>query len=163
MLAVFCVFQLVTEGLGFWSFSRTRDDVGSLSDIALKQVNAVNEITQHLMDARINLSRAGTRMVRGGSEPTEIVQHAREEIALADKSFASFVNAPKNGDENIVRTTALQDKYGEYSKALSELVQFLDAGNIRRSSTSRRKASRTVTWPNCTTSSRSAMQPAAPI
>jgi methyl-accepting chemotaxis protein I, serine sensor receptor len=131
VLAVFCVFQLVTEGLGFWSLSRTHDDVGSLSDIALKQVNAVNKTTQHLMDARINLSRAGTRMVRGGTEPTEIVQHAREEIAAADKSFNAFTNAPKNGDENIARTAALQAKYTEYSKALSELVQYLDAGNIQ--------------------------------
>lgn len=131
VLVVFCLFQLVTEGLGFWSLSRTHDDVGSLSDIALKQVNAVNETTQHLMDARINLSRAGTRMVRGGAEPTEIVQHAREQIAAADKSFTSFLNAHKTGDENVTRTAALQAKYAEYAKALSELVQYLDAGNIQ--------------------------------
>ncbi|SAL49768.1 methyl-accepting chemotaxis sensory transducer [Caballeronia turbans] len=131
VLVVFCLFQLVTEGLGFWSLSRTHDDVGSLSDIALKQVNAVNKTTQHLMDARINLSRAGTRMVRGGTEPTEIVQHAREQIAAADKSFAAFLNAPKTGEENAARTTALQAKYAEYSKALSELVQYLDAGNLQ--------------------------------
>jgi methyl-accepting chemotaxis protein I, serine sensor receptor len=131
VLVVFCVFQLVTEGLGFWSLSRTHDDVGNLSDIALKQVNAVNETTQHLMDARINLSRAGTRMVRGGTEPTEIVQHAREQIAAADKSFSAFLNAPKTGDENIARMTALQSKYAEYSKALGELVQYLDSNNIQ--------------------------------
>ena len=59
VLAAFCVFQLVTVGLGFWSLTRTHDDVGDLSNIALKQVDAVNETTQHLMDARINLSRAG--------------------------------------------------------------------------------------------------------
>jgi methyl-accepting chemotaxis protein I, serine sensor receptor len=131
VLMVFCVFQLVTEGLGFWSLSRTHDDVGSLSDIALKQVNAVNETTQHLMDARINLSRAGTRMVRGGTEPTDIVQHAREQIALADKSFTAFVNAPKTGEDNIARTSALQAKYAEYAKALTELTQYLDANNIQ--------------------------------
>ncbi|MDR5818615.1 methyl-accepting chemotaxis protein [Caballeronia sp. LZ033] len=131
VLVVFCLFQLVTEGLGFWSLSRTHDDVGNLSDIALKQVNAVNQTTQHLMDARINLSRAGTRMVRGGSEPTDIVQHARAQIAAADKSFNAFLNAPKTGDENIARSTALQGKYAEYAKALAELVQYLDAGNIQ--------------------------------
>ena len=75
VLAAFCIFQLVTEGLGFWSMTRTHDDVNDLANVALHQVDAVNETTQHLMDARINLSRAGTRMVRGGAEPTDIVQH----------------------------------------------------------------------------------------
>jgi methyl-accepting chemotaxis protein-1 (serine sensor receptor) len=74
VLAAFCVFQLVTVGLGFWSLTRTHDDVGDLSNIALKQVDAVSQATQRLMDARINLSRAGTRVVRGGTEPTDIVQ-----------------------------------------------------------------------------------------
>src|ERR1700712_5681348 len=118
VLVVFCLFQVVTEGLGFWSLSSTHDDVGNLSNIALRQVNAVNETTQRLMDARINLSRAGTRMVRGGAEPVEIVQHAREQIALADKSFSAFLNAPKTGDENQARAAALQEKFKAYHGAL---------------------------------------------
>src|SRR5579864_1800931 len=103
VLIAFCVFQLVTAGLGFWSLTRTHDDVGDLSSIALKQVNAVSDTTQRLMDARINLSRAGTRMVRGGTEPTDIAQHAREQLTAADQSFGAFMNAPKTSDENSVR------------------------------------------------------------
>jgi methyl-accepting chemotaxis protein-2 (aspartate sensor receptor) len=61
----------------------------------------------------------------------EIVQHAREEIALAEKSFTSFLDAPKTGDENRARTAALQAKYAEYAKALSELVQYLDSNNLQ--------------------------------
>jgi methyl-accepting chemotaxis protein-1 (serine sensor receptor) len=90
VLAAFCVLQVVTEGLGFWSLTRTHDDVGDLSNVALKQVDAVNQTTQSLMDARINLSRAGTRMVKGGAEPADIVQHARDQLAAADQSFAAF-------------------------------------------------------------------------
>lgn len=131
VLALFCVFQITTEGLGFWSLTTTHDDIGKLSSIALKQANQVGETTQHLMDARINLSRAGTRMVRGGTEPADIVQHAREQLSLADKSFASFANAPKTGDENKARTTALQEKYDAYHKALGELAEYLDANNIQ--------------------------------
>ncbi|MFM0119294.1 MULTISPECIES: methyl-accepting chemotaxis protein [unclassified Paraburkholderia] len=131
VLAAFCVFQLVTVGLGFWSLTRTHDDVGDLSNIALKQVDAVNETTQHLMDARINLSRAGTRMVRGGSEPTDIVQHAREQLTAADQSFAAFMSAPKTGDENGARAAALAERYKKLHDALAELVQFLDSNNIQ--------------------------------
>lgn len=131
VLVVFCLFQVVTEGLGFWSLTATHDDVGNLSNIALKQVNEVNETTQRLMDARINLSRAGTRMARGGTEPVDIVQHAREQLAQADKSFTAFVNAPKTGDENTARTAALQEKFQAYHGALSELTQYLDANNLQ--------------------------------
>jgi methyl-accepting chemotaxis protein-2 (aspartate sensor receptor) len=131
VLAAFCVFQLVTVGLGFWSLTRTHDDVNDLSNIALKQVDAVNETTQHLMDARINLSRAGTRMVRGGSEPTDIVQHAREQLTAADQSFAAFMSAPKTGDENGARAAALAERYKKLHDALAELVQFLDSNNIQ--------------------------------
>ncbi|MGF6985886.1 methyl-accepting chemotaxis protein-1 (serine sensor receptor) [Paraburkholderia atlantica] len=131
VLAAFCVFQLVTVGLGFWSLTRTHDDVGDLSSIALKQVDAVNQTTQRLMDARINLSRAGTRMVRGGTEPTDIVQHAREQLVAADQSFAAFMSARKTGDENSARATALAERYKALHGALAELVQYLDSNNIQ--------------------------------
>ncbi|HEX7910414.1 MAG TPA: methyl-accepting chemotaxis protein [Paraburkholderia sp.] len=131
VLAAFCVFQLVTVGLGFWSLTRTHDDVGDLSSIALKQVDAVNETTQHLMDARINLSRAGTRMVRGGAEPSDIVQHAREQLTTADESFAAFMSAPKTNDENSTRAAALAERYKKLHDALAELVQYLDSNNIQ--------------------------------
>src|SRR5436190_1902948 len=34
VLAVFCLFQVVTEGIGFWSLTSTHADVSNLSDIA---------------------------------------------------------------------------------------------------------------------------------
>ena len=131
VLAAFCVFQLVTVGLGFWSLTRTHDDVGDLSNVALKQVDAVNETTQHLMDARINLSRASTRMVRGGAEPADIVQHARDQLTAADQSFGAFMSAQKTSDENSTRAAALAERYKKFHDALAELVQFLDANNIQ--------------------------------
>jgi methyl-accepting chemotaxis protein-1 (serine sensor receptor) len=131
VLAAFCVLQVVTEGLGFWSLTRTHDDVGDLSNVALKQVDAVNQTTQSLMDARINLSRAGTRMVKGGAEPADIVQHARDQLAAADQSFAAFSSAPKTSDENSARAAALAERYQKLHAALGELAQDLDAGNIQ--------------------------------
>jgi methyl-accepting chemotaxis protein-1 (serine sensor receptor) len=131
VLAAFCLLQLVTGALGFWSLTSTHDDVGDLANVALKQVDAVNETTQHLMDARINLSRAGTRMVRGGTAPADIVQHAREQLEQADKSFARFADAPKASDENRARAAALADKYQKLHTALGELVQYLSGGNLQ--------------------------------
>ncbi|HEY2022848.1 methyl-accepting chemotaxis protein [Paraburkholderia sp.] len=131
VLAAFCVFQLITVGLGFWSLTRTHDDVDDLSRIALKQVDAVNQTTQRLMDARINLSRAGTRMVRGGAEPADIVQHAREQLSAADQSFAAFLSADKTSEENSARAAALAERYKKLHGALTELAQFLDSNNIQ--------------------------------
>ncbi|MGI4862153.1 MAG: methyl-accepting chemotaxis protein [Janthinobacterium lividum] len=131
VLVIFCLFQMLTEGLGFWALSRTDGDVRNLANIALAQVDAVNETTQHLMDARINLARASTRMVRGGTEPADIVQHARDQLALADTSFHAFVATPKTGDENRAREQALVEKYTVLSKALGELVGYLDNNNIQ--------------------------------
>jgi methyl-accepting chemotaxis protein-2 (aspartate sensor receptor) len=131
VLAAFCLLQLVTGGIGFWFLTSTHHDVGDLANVALVQVNAVNETTQHLMDARINLSRAGTRMVGGGAEPTEIVQHAREQLVLADKSFARFADAPKTSDENRAHAQALAEKYQTLHTALGELAQYLDANNVK--------------------------------
>ncbi len=131
VLAAFCLLQLVTGGIGFWFLTSTHEDVGDLSDVALMQVNAVNETAQHLMDARINLARAGTRMVGGGAEPAQIVDHAREQLALADKSFARFTNARKLSDENRAHAAALTEKYQALHTALGELVQYLDANNLK--------------------------------
>ncbi|MGN6317070.1 methyl-accepting chemotaxis protein [Trinickia sp.] len=131
VLAAFCLLQLVTGGIGFWFLTSTHDDVGQLSNVALVQVNAVNETTQHLMDARINLSRAGTRMVGGGAEPAPIVQHAREQLALADQSFARFTDAPKTSDEDRAHAAALAEKYQALHTALGELVQYLDSNNVK--------------------------------
>ncbi|MFC5427329.1 methyl-accepting chemotaxis protein [Paraburkholderia denitrificans] len=131
VLAAFCVLQLVTAGLGFWSLVRTHDDVGDLTRVALRQETAINETTQHLMDARINTSRAGTRMVRGGTEPADIVNHAREQLQLADQSFAKFANTPPVNDENRARMDAIAKTYRAYHDALAELTQYLDANNIQ--------------------------------
>ncbi|MBN3803360.1 HAMP domain-containing protein [Paraburkholderia sp. Ac-20336] len=131
VLVAFCVFQLVTVGLGFWSLTRSHDDVGELSNIALKQVNAVNQTTQRLMDVRINLSRAGTRMARGGTEPTDIVQHAREQLTAAEQSFAAFTGAQKTSGENTARAAALAERYKKLHDALAELAQDLDSNNLQ--------------------------------
>jgi methyl-accepting chemotaxis protein I, serine sensor receptor len=131
VLVAFCVLQVVTAGLGYWSLTRTHDDVADLSKVALRQASDANETTQHLMDARINLSRAGTRMVRGGTVPTDMVDHAREQLAAADRSFAALVAVPPINDENRSRVEALAQRYQVYRKALGELVDDLNGNNLQ--------------------------------
>ncbi len=76
VLTVFCLFLFAIEALGFWALASTRTGVDDLSNVAIAQVDAASQATEHLLDARVNLSRAGTRMVRGGPKPDDIIRHA---------------------------------------------------------------------------------------
>ncbi|WP_446901275.1 methyl-accepting chemotaxis protein [Burkholderia sp. YIM B11467] len=131
VLTVFCLFLFAIEALGFWALASTRSGVDDLSNVAIAQVNAANQATEHLLDARINLSRAGTRMVRGGPKPEDIIRHAGTSLAEADKAFAVLTAAPPVDDTNRARVAALAERYRALRGALGELVQFLDADNIQ--------------------------------
>ncbi|BAX60599.1 methyl-accepting chemotaxis protein [Burkholderia stabilis] len=131
VLTVFCLFLFAIEALGFWALASTRSGVDDLSNVAIAQVNAANQATEHLLDARINLSRAGTRMVRGGPKPEDIIRHAGASLAEADKAFAAPTAAQPVDDTNRARVAALAERYRALRGALGELVQFLDADNIQ--------------------------------
>ncbi|MEN8512313.1 methyl-accepting chemotaxis protein [Burkholderia sp. RS02] len=131
VLTVFCLFLFAIEALGFRALASTRSGVDDLSNVAIAQVNAANQATEHLLDARINLSRAGTRMVRGGPKPEDIIRHAGASLADADKAFAALTAAQPVDDTNRTRVAALAERYRALRGALGELVQFLDADNIQ--------------------------------
>ena len=131
VLTVFCVFLFAIEALGFWALKSTRSGVDDLSNVAITQVEAASQATQQLLDARINLSRAGTRMVRGGPKPEDIIRHAGASLAEADKAFAALTAAQPVDDANRARVAALTERYRALRGALGELVQFLDADNIQ--------------------------------
>ncbi|AKM02899.1 methyl-accepting chemotaxis protein [Burkholderia pyrrocinia] len=131
VLTVFCLFLFAIEALGFWALASTRSGVDDLSNVAIAQVNSANQATEHLLDARINLSRAGTRMVRGGPKPEDIIRHAGASLAEADKAFAALTAAQPVDDTNRARVAALAERYRALRGALGELVQFLDADNIQ--------------------------------
>ena len=131
VLVAFCVLQLITEGLGFWSLTSTHADVGDLSNVAVRQADAIHETTQHLMDARLNLARAGTRLVRGGTVPADIIAHAREQLDLAARSFDAFNHTPQIDDEDRARMAALAPRYQTLHTALGQLAQYLETNNVQ--------------------------------
>ncbi|ABX16977.1 methyl-accepting chemotaxis protein [Burkholderia multivorans] len=131
VLTVFCVFLFAIEALGFWALASTRSGVDDLSNVAIAQVDSANQATERLLDARVNLSRAGTRMVRGGPKPDDIIRHASDSLVEADKAFAVLTSARPVDEANRARVAALVERYRALRGALGELVQFLDADNIQ--------------------------------
>ncbi len=129
LLGFFLVIQLITEGLGLWSLTQMHRDVRTLSKLAIDQVAAVNETTQQLMDARINLSRAATRMGRGGPPPTEIMSHAKDEIAQANQSFQRYQSLASVNDSG--SSDDLVQRFNTFHTALGELSGYLDSGNMQ--------------------------------
>ena len=128
--------QLITFGLGYWVLSRTQENVDALSEVAITQVDAVAQSTQHLMDARIALSRAGTRMVLFGAAPLPMVKRARDEIDAANRSFALFLDSlhkrgKDNHPEGRMQAQALTDAFVRYRDALTQLTHYLESGNLR--------------------------------
>jgi methyl-accepting chemotaxis protein-2 (aspartate sensor receptor) len=132
LLATFVLFQTTALGLGFLSMEGTRDDIARLTNLAIRQDGALSATTRDLMDARINLARAATRMARGGAEPTDIVRHAKEQLTRADRDFSSFVAQASEGDESHSRSVALQQQFRMVRQALGELTDYLD-DNVARS------------------------------
>ena len=131
VLTVFCLFLVAIEALGFWALASTRSGVDDLSNVAIAQVGAASQATERLLDARVNLSRAGTRMVRGGPKPDDIIRHASASLAEADKAFAALTAAQAVDATNRAHVAALAERYRALRGALGELVQFLDADNIQ--------------------------------
>ena len=64
MLVFLCVVQLTTSGVAFSLFWGTMGDVDRLNRIAVRKAEHANETAVRLMDARINLSRYMTRVLR---------------------------------------------------------------------------------------------------
>ena len=130
VLTVFCLFLFAIEALGFWALASTRSGVDDLSNVAIGQVDAASQATERLLDARVNLSRAGTRMVRGGPKPDEIIRHASASLAEADKAFSALTAAQAVDATNRARVAALAERYRALRGTLGELGQFLVADII---------------------------------
>lgn len=130
-LFLFCVPPLVAQGPAFCACAHTRDDVDDLARVAQHQASAADETTRHLEDARSNLARAGTRMAGGDAAPRDVIEHAREELAAADRSFAALVDVPPADEADRAHVAALARRYQVLRRALGALVQDLDARDLR--------------------------------
>ncbi|MCU0092435.1 Tar ligand binding domain-containing protein [Pseudomonas koreensis] len=131
ILTTALVFQCATLVLSFWLATSNQSSIGNLSSVAVDQVDAVAETVQHLMEARLSLSRANTRIALFNTVPQDMVQHARMELILANESFDRFLTRTRVDEENHVRVQALKDVYSRYVNVLHRLVQYTGAGDVQ--------------------------------
>ncbi|MFJ5236499.1 EAL domain-containing protein [Pseudomonas neuropathica] len=132
LLTTALVFQCATLALSFWLVTSNQSSIGVLSSVAIDQVDAVAETAQHLMEARLSLSRANTRIVLSNKIPHEMVLYARMELTLANESFNRFLIRTPVDEENNIRIQSLKDTYSRYLDALNQLVKYTGDGDIRQ-------------------------------
>jgi len=131
ILTTALVFQCATLVLSFWLVTSNQSSIGAMSTVAVDQVDAVAETAQHLMEARLSLSRANTRIALFNTIPHEMVLHARMELTLANESFDRFLTLTRVDEENQIRVQALKDEYSRYLDVLSQLVKYTGSGNVQ--------------------------------
>lgn len=129
VLAVFALLQLVSGSL-FFSSIKANQDSFAVSNAFRVQQSEITSSWDYLLQTRINLSRASARMVSDPShQQTELMNSARTTLAQADKHFRAYsAIAPQPSMEQV--SQAINDKYQDYAAALTELIQFLDNGNM---------------------------------
>ncbi len=130
LVGVFAAFELLSQAIGFLSLSHTNSEVQRLNSLAVVQANKLNATTENLMDARINLARAGTRIAKGEDKPQQIMDYAKSRVQQSEKDFAEFEAAAKALEGGEARSQALRQTYQPFHDALQDLGKFLEANDM---------------------------------
>ncbi|QJT81294.1 methyl-accepting chemotaxis protein II [Kosakonia sp. MUSA4] len=133
VLAVFALLQLVSGGLFFSSLKQNQQSFAASNDLRMQQTE-LGKAWELMLQTRINLSRSSARMLldpsnQQSSAKTDLLNSAKASLAEAAKHYDAFHNMPSLPEMDAARQT-LDEKYRTYNAALTELVQFLESGNI---------------------------------
>ena len=133
VLVIFALLQLISGGLFFSSLKNNQQSFAVSNDLRLQQ-SELTSTWDLMLQTRINLSRSSARMMmdpnnQQSSAKTDLLKNARATLADAAKHYDAFkkitplpamVEASQNIDE----------KYAAYAAGLTELIQFLENGNM---------------------------------
>ncbi|MCU6679294.1 methyl-accepting chemotaxis protein II [Leclercia tamurae] len=129
VLVVFALLQLISGSLFFSSIKANQDSFAVSNQFRVQQ-SEITSSWDYLLQTRINLSRASARMATDPSKPQpELINSARTTLAEADKHFKAYSTiTPQPSMAQVSQT--INDKYQDYAAALTELIQFLESGNM---------------------------------
>ena len=133
VLVVFAFLQLVSGGLLFSSLKQNQHSFADANDLRLQQTE-LTKTWELMLQTRINLSRSSARMMmdpanQQSSAKTDLLKSAHASLAEAAKHYDAYKALPPVPAMAQV-SQQLDDKYRTYSAALTELIQFLESGNM---------------------------------
>lgn len=133
VLVIFALLQLISGGLFFSSLKQNQDSFAASNDLRMQQ-SELTTTWDLMLQTRINLSRSSARMMmdpnnQQSSAKTELLKNARATLVDAAKHYEAFKKiAPQPA---MAQASAnIDEKYQAYFAGLTELVQFLEKGNM---------------------------------
>ncbi len=133
VLLVFALLQLVSGGLLFSSLKQNQQSFADANDLRQQQTE-LTKTWELMLQTRINLSRSSARMMmdpanQQSSAKTDLLKSAHASLADAAKHYDAYKALPTVPAMAQV-SQQLDDKYRTYSAALTDLIQFLESGNM---------------------------------
>ncbi|XTZ39980.1 methyl-accepting chemotaxis protein II [Salmonella enterica] len=133
VLVVFALLQIISGGLFFSSLKQNQQSFAVSNDLRTQQTE-LGKAWELMLQTRINLSRSSARMLldpnnQQSNAKTDLLNSAKASLADAAKHYDAF-HAMPSLPEMAQSRQVLDDKYRTYHAALSELVQFLESGNM---------------------------------
>ncbi|MBA7801932.1 methyl-accepting chemotaxis protein II [Citrobacter sp. C348] len=133
VLGVFALLQLVSGGLLFSSLQQNQQSFVISNDLRQQQ-SELTSTWDLMLQTRINLSRSSARMMMDASNQqssakNDLLKNAKGTLAQAEAHYAKFKSITPL-PEMVEASGNIDDKYKQYHAALTELVQFLENGNM---------------------------------
>ncbi|WP_249932384.1 methyl-accepting chemotaxis protein II, partial [Citrobacter sp. wls831] len=133
VLGVFALLQLVSGGLLFSSLQQNQQSFVISNDLRQQQ-SELTSTWDLMLQTRINLSRSSARMMMDASNQqssakNDLLKNAKASLAQAETHYAKFKNITPL-PEMAEASGNVDEKYQQYHAALTELVQFLENGNM---------------------------------
>ncbi|EPE1851347.1 methyl-accepting chemotaxis protein II [Cronobacter dublinensis] len=134
VLVVFALLQFISGGLFFSSLNNNQQSFAASHQLRLQQAQ-LNQSWNLLLQTRINLSRSAARMMMNASNQqssakTDLLNTAKKVLAEADTHFNAFKGVMVDVPEINAAAGDVETSYRDYYQALSELVQYLETGNM---------------------------------
>ncbi|WP_312411655.1 methyl-accepting chemotaxis protein II [Pseudescherichia sp.] len=133
VLVVFALLQLVSGGLLFSSLKQNQQSFADANDLRQQQTE-LTKTWELMLQTRINLSRSSARMMmdpanQQSSAKTDLLKSAHASLADAAQHYDAYKALPPVPAMAEV-SQQLDEKYRTYNAALTELIQFLESGNM---------------------------------
>ncbi|EOC1069934.1 methyl-accepting chemotaxis protein II [Cronobacter malonaticus] len=134
VLVVFALLQFISGGMFFSSLNENQQSFAASHQLRLQQAQ-LNQSWNLLLQTRINLSRSAARMMMNAnnqqsSAKTDLLNTAKKVLAEADTHFNAFKGVTVDVPEINAAAGDVEQSYRDYFQVLSELVQYLETGNM---------------------------------
>lgn len=133
VLVVFALLQLLSGGFLFSSLQQNQQSFALSNELRTRQ-SELSKTWELMLQTRINLSRSSARMMmdaanQQSSAKTDLLNNAKTSLADAAKHYAAFTQIAAQPELTDV-SAAVDASYQKYFAGLTELVSFLQNGNM---------------------------------